>query len=80
MLMTSTEAVTAAIKPNSTQTTDTTTSPESATDEELMFQAVGIIRGEVNLSVSCPTTITLNQKQDRLYPSRNLLALRGDRD
>ena len=75
--MTSTEAVTAAIKPNSTQTTDTTTSPESATDEELMFQAVGIIRGEVNLSVDHPTTITLNQKQYRLYPSRNPLAFKG---
>ena len=79
--MTDTEAVTTEIEPLSpSDPTDTTTSPESATDEELMFQAVGIIRGEVNLSVSCPTTITLNQKQDRLYPSRNLLALRGDRD
>ena len=75
--MTSTEAVTAAIKPNSTQTTDTTTSPESATDEELMFQAVGIIRGEVNFSDDSPTTVTLNQKQYRLNYARNPLALSG---
>ena len=59
------------------QTTDTTTSPESTTDEKLIFQAVGIIRGEVNLSVDRPTTITLNQKQYRLNYPRNPLALSG---
>ncbi len=62
LLMTPTEALTAEIKPLSTSNpTDTNTSSESTTDEKFMFQAVGIIRGEVNLSVDRPTTITLNR-------------------
>ena len=75
--MTSTEAVTAAIKPNSPQTTDTTTSPEATTDESLMFQAVGIIRGYVNFSEDSPATVTLNQKQYRLNYARNPFVLKG---
>ncbi len=76
--MSPTEALNAAIKPSSTSNpTDTTTSPESTTDEELMFQAVGIIRGYVNFSEDSPATVTLNHKQYRLYPSRNPLAFKG---
>ena len=61
--MTSTEAITTETKPSSpSNQTDSTTSPESTTDEKLMFQAVGIIRGEVNLSVDRPTTISLLSK------------------
>ncbi len=77
--MSPTETVTAAIKPNSTSNpTDGTTPPESTTATEgFIFQAVGIIRGEVNLSTDRPTTITLNQKQYRLFPARNPLVLKG---
>ncbi len=42
--MSPTETITAEIKPNSTQTTEATTSPESPlATEGLIFQAVGII-------------------------------------
>ncbi|MGK7949964.1 MAG: hypothetical protein AB4368_14570, partial [Xenococcaceae cyanobacterium] len=76
--MSPTEALTAETKPSSpSNPTDTTTSPESTTDEKLMFQAVGIIRVEVNFSADAPATVTLNQKQYRLYPSRNPLAFKG---
>ncbi len=75
--MSPTEIITEEIQPNSPQTTDTTTSPESTTDEKLIFQAVGIIRGEVNLSDDSPNTVTLNQKQYRLNYARNPLALSG---
>ena len=43
--MSPTEALTAEIKtPSTSNPTDTTTAPESTTDEKLMFQAVGIIK------------------------------------
>ena len=79
LLMTTTEALTAEIKPLSTSNpTDTNTSPESTTaTESLMFQAVGIIKGEVNFSADAPATVTLNQKQYRLFYARNPLALSG---
>ena len=76
--MSPTETITAETKPSSpSNPTDTNTSTESTTNEKLMFQAVGIIRGEVNFSDDSPATVTLNQKQYRLYPSRNPLAFRG---
>ncbi len=76
--MSPTETITAETKPSSpSDPTETTTSPESTTDEKLMFQAVGIIRGEVNFSDDSPATVTLNQKQYRLNYPRNPLALSG---
>ncbi len=76
--MSPTETITAETKPSSpSNPTDTKTSPESTTDKKLIFQAVGIIRGEVNFSEDSPPTVTLNQKQYRLYPSRNPLAFKG---
>ena len=76
--MSPTETITAEIKSNSTATpTDITTAPESTTDEKLMFQAVGIIRGEVNFSDDAPATVTLNQKQYRLDYARNPFVLSG---
>ena len=78
MLMSPTQALTAEIKPNATQTNDATTSPESPTATEgLLFQAIGIIRGEVNFSADAPATVILNQKPYRLYPSRNPFAFKG---
>ncbi len=78
-IMSPTEALTAEIKPSShSNPTDATTSPEAPTEtEELMFQAVGIIRGAVNFSEDSPPTVTLNQKQYRLNYPRNPLALSG---
>ena len=76
--MSPTEAITAETKPSSpSNPTDTTTSPESTTDEKLMFQAVGIIRVEVNFSEDSPATVTLNQKQYPLFSARSALALKG---
>ncbi len=77
--MSPTETLTTEIKPSSpSNPTDATKSPESPTETDgLMFQAVGIIRVEVNFSEDSPATVTLNQKQYRLYPSRNPLAFRG---
>ena len=76
--MSPTETITAETKPSSpSNPTDTITAPESTTDEKLMFQAVGIIRGEVNFSDDAPATVTLNQKQYRLNYARNPLALSG---
>ena len=76
--MSPTETITADIKPNATQTTEATTSTESSTATEgLIFQAIGIIRGEVNFSDDRPATVTLNQKQYRLNYARNPLALSG---
>ena len=77
--MSPTEALTAEIKtPSTSDLTEATTSTESPTATDgLIFQAVGIIRGEVNFSEDSPATVTLNQKQYRLYPSRNPLAFKG---
>ena len=77
--MSPTEALTAEIKPSSpSKPTDATKSPESPTETDgLMFQAVGIIRGEVNFSDDSPATVTLKQKQYRLNYARNPLALSG---
>ncbi len=76
--MSPTETITAEIKPNATQTNEATTSTESSTATEgLIFQAIGIIRGEVNFSDDAPATVTLNQKQYRLNYARNPLALSG---
>ncbi len=77
--MSPTETITAEIKSNSTATpTDTNTSTESSTATEgLLFQAVGIIRGEVNFSEDSPATVTLNQKQYRLSYARNPFVLSG---
>ena len=77
--MSPTEALTAEIKtPSTANPTDINPSPESPlATEKLMFQAVGIIRGEVNFSDDSPATVTLKQKQYPLYPSRNPLAFRG---
>ena len=78
MIMSPTETITADIKLNATQTTEATTSTKSSTATEgLIFQAVGIIRGEVNFSDDAPATVTLNQKQYRLNYARNPLALSG---
>ncbi len=76
--MSPTETITAETKPSApSNPTEPTTSPESTTDEKLLFQAVGIIRGEVNFSDDSPTTVTINQKQYRLNYPRNPLALSG---
>ena len=76
--MSPTETITAETKPSSpSNPTDTITAPESTTDEKLMFQAVGIIRGEVNFSDDSPATVTLNQKQYRLDYARNPFVLSG---
>ena len=77
--MSSTEALNTEIEPLSpSNPTDATLSPVTPTETEgLMFQAVGIIRGAVNFSEDSPPTVTLNQKQYRLYPSRNPLAFKG---
>ena len=77
--MSPTEALTTEIKtPSTSNPTDTITSAESPTATEgLLFQAIGIIRGEVNFSDDRPATVTLNQKQYRLNYARNPLALSG---
>ena len=77
--MTSTEATSTEIEPNSTSnTTDANTSPEASTEtEELIFKAVGIIRGEVNFSDDSHATVTINQKQYPLFYSRSRPALSG---
>ena len=77
--MSPTETITTETKPSSpSNLTDTTTIPESPTATEgLLFQAVGIIRGEVNFSDDAPATVTLKQKQYRLDYVRNPLALSG---
>ena len=77
--MTPTKAITAAIKPpsNSNPTEANTSSESTTATEGLLFQAVGIIRGEVNFSDDSPTTITLKQKPYRLFPPRNPFVLKG---
>ena len=77
--MSPTEAITAEIQPSSpSNPTDATPAPKSPTETQgSSFQAIGIIRGEVNFSEDGPATVTLNQKPYRLYPSRNPLAFSG---
>ena len=77
--MSPTETITTETKPSSpSNPTDTTTSPESPTATKgLLFQAVGIIRVEVNFSEDRPTTVTLNQKQYRLNYARNPFVFKG---